>query len=184
MTSLLARRTRLGLGLAGLCTALGLLGCAAPSVHDYASERPVLDLRSYFNGPVTAHGMFSDRSGRVVKRFVVTMDCRWQGDMGTLDETFRYSDGSTQRRVWQLRRGADGRYVGTAADVVGEALGEAAGNAFHWRYTLALPVDGRVLNVQLDDWMFLVDEQVLLNKTAMSKFGLHLGDISLSFRKD
>ena len=38
---------------------------------------------------------------------------------------------------------ADGRYTGRADDVVGEATGQALGNAFNWKYTLALPVDGR-----------------------------------------
>ncbi|MBP6617936.1 MAG: DUF3833 family protein, partial [Burkholderiaceae bacterium] len=40
-----------------------LSGCAAPKVADYAAEKPVLDLREYFNGPLSAHGMFQDRSG-------------------------------------------------------------------------------------------------------------------------
>lgn len=169
--------------LALAAAAVGLFGCAGPSVSDYASETPVLDLRAYFNGTVTAHGIFTDRSGHVVKRFVVKMDCTWQGDDGTLDEAFTYSDGSTQRRVWHIKRSADDRYVGTATDVVGEAQGEAAGNAFNWHYTLALPVDGKVLNVQFDDWMYLVDEHTMLNKAVMSKFGVRLGEVTLSFTK-
>jgi hypothetical protein len=160
-----------------------LTGCAGPSVTDYATERPLLDLRSYFNGLVTAHGMFTDRSGKVVKRFVVEMNCSWQGEVGTLDEDFTFSDGTKQRRIWTLRRGADGRYTGTADDVVGEALGESAGNAFNWRYTLALPVDGSIVQVQFDDWMFLIDERTMLNKAVMSKFGFRLGEVTLSFTK-
>jgi hypothetical protein len=58
------------------------------------------------------------------------------------------------------------RYVGRADDVVGEAQGEAAGNALRWRYVLALPVDGRVWNVDFDDWMFLIDDKVMLNRSA------------------
>lgn len=177
------RGARRGLGLVVLAASAGISGCASPAVRDYASERPLLDLRSYFNGPVTADGLFTDRSGRVVKRFRVQMNGSWQGDAGTLDEAFTYSDGTQQRRVWHLRRGVDSQYVGTAADVVGQARGEAAGNAFNWHYTLALPVDGRVVNVQLDDWMFLMDEHTLLNRAVMTKFGVHLGDLTLSFHK-
>ena len=118
-------------------------GCASPAVQDYAAERPVFDLRSYFNGHLTAHGMFTDRSGRVVKRFVVKMEGRWQGDEGELDESFSYSDGSHQRRVRHLKRQPDGGWQGRADDVVDTAEGAAGGNAFRWQYTLALPVDGR-----------------------------------------
>jgi hypothetical protein len=152
-------------------------------VGDYAGERPLLDLRSYFNGTVDAWGVFTDRSGKVVKRFTVVMDCRWEGDRGVLDEAFTYSDGSTQRRIWRLVRHADGRYSGTADDVVGSAEGQASGNAFNWRYTLALPVDGRVWEVQFDDWMVLMDERVMLNKAVMSKWGIRLGEVTLAFRR-
>jgi len=169
-----------------LCAAL-LAGCAGPQVNDYAAEKPVLDMRQYFNGTVDAYGVFTDRSGKVVKRFTVVMKCSWQGppgsETGVLDEDFTYSDGSKDRRVWTLKRAPDGRYTGTAADVLGEAVGEEKGNAFRWGYTLKLPVDGRVIEVQFDDWMYLMNDKVLLNKADMSKFGFKLGEVTLSFVK-
>jgi NOL1/NOP2/fmu family ribosome biogenesis protein len=44
-------------------------------------------------------------------------------------------------------------------------------------------VDGKVYEVQFDDWMYLVDERVMLNKARMSKFGIYLGEVTLSFTK-
>ena len=38
-----------------------------PKVSDYAAEKPVLDLRQYFNGTIDAHGVFTNRSGKVVQ---------------------------------------------------------------------------------------------------------------------
>ncbi len=167
-----------------LACALLLAGCGATmQPSDYAAEQPKLDLKSYFNGTVDAWGVFQDRGGKVVKRFTVVMDCHWEGDTGTLDEHFTYSDGTTQRRVWTLKKTGDGRYTGTASDVIGEAAGSTGGNAFNWRYTLALPVDGKVYNVNFDDWMYLMDEKVMLNRAVMSKFGIRLGEVTLSFRK-
>lgn len=184
MTNTFRRHAARWVGVLAIATAtMALPGCASPDVGDYAAERPALDLRTYFDGKVTAHGIFTDRSGRVVKRFVVDMKCAWQSDVGTLDETFHYSDGSTQRRVWIIKRMPGGRYSGTAADVVGQASGREAGNAFNWQYTLALPVDGTVWHVQLDDWMYLVDELTMLNKAVMTKFGIKVGEITLSFTK-
>jgi hypothetical protein len=160
----------------------GLAGCAGIDVAQYKAEKPAFDLARYFNGTVDGWGMFQDRSGKVVRRFTVRIDARWDGDNGTLDEHFEFADGEKQNRIWKLTRNGD-RYVGTAGDVVGEGLGAAAGNAFNLRYVLALPVDGRVWNVDMDDWMFLIDEQTVLNRTTMSKFGLRLGEVTLSFRK-
>ena len=169
----------------GLCTVLVMLltGCAAPRVENYRDESPVLDLREYFDGQVEAWGMFQDRSGRVVKRFTVAITGSWSGDVGTLEEDFVYSDGTTQRRVWTITRADDHTYTGYAEDVIGEAGGQAWGNALRWRYVLALDVDGKTYHVDFDDWMYLVDEKVLLNRSEMRKFGFRLGEVTLAFRK-
>ena len=38
-------------------------------------------------------------------------------------------------------------------------------------------------SVQFDDWMYLMNDKVLLNKAEMSKFGFKLGEVTLSFVK-
>jgi len=177
------RRHLLAAAGAAVSTVVGLSGCASPSIEQYAQEKPVLDLQQYFNGTLDAYGVFTDRSGAVVKRFTVVMKCSWQGDDGVLDEDFVYSDGTLQKRIWRLKKLSNGRFSGRADDVVGEAQGESRGNAFHWTYTLSLPVDGRVFDVQFDDWMYLMTDQVMLNKATMSKFGVRLGEVTLSFTK-
>jgi hypothetical protein len=176
-------KRRLLLGSAALAATWTLGGCASHSIDTYANEKPVLDLRRYFNGVLDAYGVFTDRSGEVVKRFTVVMRCSWQGEEGVLDEDFTYSDGTTEKRVWRLTHLGDGRYTGTAGDVVGTAVGQTRGNAFQWNYTLALPVDGKVYEVQFDDWMYLMTDNVMLNKATMKKFGVKLGEVTLSFTK-
>ena len=166
-----------------LGAAAALAGCASPGPADYAAEKPVLDLKSYFNGELIAHGMFSDRSGKVLRRFTAQITGTWNGGEGTLDERFQWSDGKTERRVWRLSDQGGGRWIGRADDVVGEAIGVAAGNALNWRYTLRLPVDDKVYEVEFDDWMFLIDERTMLNRAVMSKFGVRLGEVTLSFTK-
>lgn len=165
-------------------SALLLAGCgSAPRIEDHANQTPKLDLKTYLNGPLMAHGVFTDRAGSVKRRFTVQMQAHWQGDVGTLEEDFVYSDGSKERRVWTITQLGPQRYKGAAADVVGEARGEAAGNALRWTYTLKLPVDGSVYEVDFDDWFYLMDDKVLLNKATMSKFGFKLGEVTLAFVK-
>jgi hypothetical protein len=168
-----------------------LAGCAGPQISDYAAEKPAFDLRRYLDGTLDAHGVFTDRSGRVVKRFTVVMRGSWKttaaGEEGVLEEDFSYSDGTTSRRVWRLTQpagqtpGQPVRYEGRADDVVGVAQGVESGNAFRWRYTLNLPVGDKVYEVQFDDWMYRIDGKTVLNKATMSKFGIYLGEVTLSF---
>ena len=168
---------------AGVTGASLLTGCAGPQITDHAADKPRLDLRRYFNGTLDAYGVFLDRSGKLVRRFTVVMNCSWSGNEGVLDEDFTYSDGAKQKRIWRMKCLGEGRYSGRADDVIGTALGQTSGNAFRWGYTLSLPVDGKVYEVQFDDWMYLMDERVMLNKAVMSKFGITLGEVQLTFIK-
>lgn len=174
------RWTRL---LLAAIAALFLASCASVSVQDYAAEKPALDLKEYFNGKVDAWGVIQDRSGKVIKRMTVEMTCTWNGDVGTLDERFTYADGSKETRVWTIRKQGN-RYVGTAADVVGEALGEAQGNTLRWRYVLdAKREGGGTIHLDMDDWMWLIDDKTMVNKTSFSKFGIRFGEVTIFFRK-
>jgi hypothetical protein len=168
---------------AALFFAFLLAGCAAPGPQSYRDEKPALDLMHYFDGTVDAWGQFADRSGKVLKRFKVVIRGRVAGETLTLDEDFSYSDGTRQRRVWTIRRVDAHRYSGTAADVVGEARGELWGNALRWQYVLALEVDGKLWHVDFDDWMYLHDDGVMLNRSEMSKFGVRLGEVLIAFRR-
>jgi hypothetical protein len=167
------------------CAALLLSSaCSTPPAAHYRQARPVFDPTFYFAGHTRGWGMFQQRSGEVVKRFTVDLQGHGDAQRFTLDESFTYDDGSRQQRQWVLRKAADGSWRGTAGDVIGDAIGEQAGNALHWQYVLSLPVDGETYAMDMDDWMFLIDGQTLLNRTTMRKFGVMVGEVTLAFRKD
>jgi hypothetical protein len=161
-------------------------GCAAVDPEVYRDQKPALDLRRYFDGTIVGHGMVTNRAGRVERRFVVTIRARWDGDVGTLDEDFVWSDGETEKRVWTLRPvpGQPGRWTGTASDVKGEAVGAVAGNALHWSYTLRVKTrDGSRYDIDFDDWMFLIDERVLMNRAVMRFWTFKVGEVLISFTR-
>jgi len=165
-------------------TAALLTACGSVDVAHYAAEKPTLELPTFFNGTIDAWGIFQKRSGEVARRFNVEIQASWVSpNEGTLDERFTYSDGEKQRRVWTLKRQADGSWQGTADDVVGVATGHVSGNALRWTYVLRLPVDGKEYLVNFDDWMWQMDEFSMMNRSTMSKFGIDLGEVTLFFRK-
>jgi hypothetical protein len=160
-----------------------LAGCAGPDIQQYKTNTPQLDLTEYFTGVTDAWGMFQNRNGEVTKRFHVEITGSQQQGQLTLDERFRYDDGTTQQRIWRLARDSNGQWRGTADDVKGEAQGSTAGNALRWQYTLLLPVDGATYEMQFDDWMFLIDRCTMLNRASMRKFGIEFGQVTLTFRR-
>ncbi len=167
-----------------LTLALTLAGCAAVDPGVYANARPALELKRYFEGTLQGHGMFSDRSGVVQRHFVVTITASWNGEVGTLDERFVWSDGERETRVWTLRPDGPGKWIGTADGVIGEARGVVSGNALHWAYRYRLRTgEGKTYDLAFDDWMFQIDDKVMLNRAVMSYYGFRVGEVLISFRR-
>jgi len=160
-----------------------LSSCVVPDITQYQNLQPKLDLEHFFVGKTDAWGMFQKRSGELVKRFHVEIIGTKQQEKLILDEHFSYDDGTKQRRIWTLIRTADGNWHGTANDVVGEAIGQVAGNALHWQYQLLLPVDDSTFEMHFDDWMYLIDERSMINRASMSKWGVDMGQVTLFFSK-
>lgn len=165
--------------LLGLCTAVLVLAACSASIDDYEGTTPALKLEEFFNGPLVAHGMLQSRSGEVTRRFTATMEGTWDGNEGVLDEDFFWDDGENEKRVWYLTKTAKNTYAGTAGDVVGTAVGTTAGHALHWKYQLEVPMGDRTIKVTMDDWMYLLDEDRLINRTRMTYFGVHVGDLTI-----
>ena len=164
---------------------LAVFGCAGIDMRHYEKNTPKFDLYQYFQGATTGWGIVLDRKGRLTRQFVVTIAGRIdnQGDL-IMEEDFDWSDGEKSKRVWRISKEGDHSYVGRAGDVIDTAQGIAYGNVLSWNYVLALENEGTTWHIDFDDWMFLQPNNVLINRTTMSKFGLHVGEVIISFRKD
>ena len=161
-----------------VATIVLLSGCSA-KLEDYAGVQPSLKLEEFFNGELVAYGMVQDYSNKVNQRFKVDMIGTWEGNQGVLDETFYYADGSTSKRIWYITKTGEGRYVGRADDVIGSADGKVSGNTLNWVYDLEIELDGEPFVITLDDWLYLIDENNMMNRTEMRKFGITVGEITI-----
>ena len=154
-----------------------------PTLNHYKGSEPPLELKEYFTGPIKAWGLVQDRKGHVTRRFDVEMVGAWDGDTGTLKEQFKYYDGQTQERIWTIKKIADHRYEGTAGDIIGKADGEIEGSAMRWAYQMDLPVGDKTYKITFDDWMFLMNDGVLINRSYLKKFGITVAELTLFMQK-
>lgn len=162
---------------------LALAACASVEVGDYAGNAPAMVPQAFFSGTLVAEGVVKNRGGRVIRRFTADIDASWRDGVGTLEEDFVFDDGERDRRVWTLRPHPDGGFIGTAGDVVGEGRASVAGNAMFLDYVLRLPWRDGTIDVGVDDRMYLVSEDVLINESTLSKFGFRVGEILLTIRR-
>ncbi|WP_169570026.1 DUF3833 domain-containing protein [Sneathiella limimaris] len=166
--------------LAGL---LVLVGCNTMKPEQFEGTEPAFDLFGFFEGNVSAWGIFEDRFGNLRRQFTVDIDGVVDGDELTLDENFIYADGEVDRRVWKIRRTAPHKYEGRADDIVGEASGVMYGNAFNWIYEMDLQVGESTWRVKFDDWLFRQPGDVVINKATVTRWGVKIGTVTLFFKK-
>jgi hypothetical protein len=159
-----------------------VLSCSS-SLDEYENTDPKFNLPSYFKGEVTAWGIVQDYSKKLTRRFCVDIIGTWQGSEGQLHETFYYNDGEQQIRIWDLKIAEDGTVTGGAADVIGKASGGSKGAAFNWQYTLRVPIDNTEYDLFVDDWMFMMDSNRMMNRSYMKKLGITVAEISIFFDK-
>lgn len=159
---------------------LFLASCSSIDINDYSKNSPKLDVREFFNGHLTAHGVLKDRSGHVTRYFNATIDASWdEQGAGTLSEKFLFDDGEEQSRIWKLTPNNDGHYTASANDVLGTSVMNTSGNALILKYVLQVVYKGDVLNLNVDDRMFLVNDNMIINESVMTKFGFKVGEIDL-----
>jgi hypothetical protein len=151
--------------------------------EDMAARGPTFDMKHYLSGPILCEGVIYGPTGRVTSRFVAEMEGAWDGDTGTLRETFRYDTGAVQDREWTLHLDPDGTIRAEAPDVVGQGTGRAAGAGVQMRYRIRLGEDagGHVLDVT--DWMYLMENGTIMNRSQFTKFGFTVAELVATMRR-
>ena len=163
-----------------------LTGCLNNDMQpiDFKDKKPRLIIEKYLSGNVKAYGILQNRSGKVTRKFIADLDGKWDGKQLILDEKFHWSDGEIQTRQWQITKIDEHHYEGTAEDVVGIAKGFSYGPAFKFEYVLLVPFKNRKIKITFDDWIFMQDEKVAINRATMTKFGFKVAELTVSFIKN
>lgn len=155
----------------------------AQAPDDYASG-PEFDIRRVLNGPLLCDGIIYGPTGRVSSRFTARFDAKWNGDKGVMREHFRYDSGSEQHREWRLSVGADGQIKAEADDLVGVGSGRQQGSGVQLKYRIKLPEGGGGHELDVVDWMYLLDNGTIMNRSQFRKFGLKVGELVATMRPD
>jgi hypothetical protein len=158
-------------------------GCSNNKIDYYDSKKDKIDIRSFFDGEIEGWGGIFDYQGRQTRSFTVKIKGAWEKDKGILDEWFVFDDGEKTERKWNIEFSNNSIFVAGAQDVIGQAKGIQNGNAVNMNYVLTLPYNGSTINLKMDDWMYLVDKDIILNRTSMNKFGFKVGEVVLFMKK-
>ncbi len=159
-----------------------ITGFRSQRLSHYTGKGPTFDPRTHLSGPILCEGIIYDPFGRVSSRFTADMHGTWDGNRATLTEAFTYDTGTTQNRAWQLILANDGTIRAEAEDLDGPGIGQTQGPACQMRYRIRLPADagGHVLDVI--DWMYLMPNGTIMNRSQFRKFGIKVAELIATMR--
>jgi hypothetical protein len=160
-----------------------LPGCNNNTIDFYQDRKTKLDLKKFFNGDIEGWGAIFDWQGRQIRNFSVKIKGTWDQNKGVLHEQFEFNDGEKVERKWDIEFSDENRFVGKAHDIIDRAKGIEKGNAVNINYVLQVPYNKSTINLNMDDWMYLIEENIVLNRTDMKKFGFKVGEIVLFMKK-
>jgi hypothetical protein len=163
-----------------------LAACGTINPQAQLDQKPRFDLKGYFDGPIVGYGIVQDRSGTVISRFDVKMQGSWQGTEGRLDEVFNYYDdpmGQPPTRTWYFKQKPDGQFEGRASDIEGLAVSSSYGAVGRWQYSMKLPVGKNKILVRFDDWMWPMNDGVIINRSYIKKYGFKVAEVTIVMQK-
>lgn len=166
-----------------LLSVMTIFSCSSNDIKIYSNNSPKLNIFDYFDGELEAYGILQDRSGKVTRSFTVKMTGVVKNNQLKLQEYFVFDDGERQERLWVINKVDDNNFTATAGDVVGQANGKQYGNAVNMKYILTIPYKKTSINVSIDDWMYLIDNESLMNVSKIKKFGFTVAKLSIGFKK-
>ena len=172
--------------ISSLVFAILLTNCSGNNMKpiDFKDQKPRLIIEEYLSGNVKAWGILQNRSGKVTRQFSADLNGKWDGKQLVLDEKFIWNDGEIQTRQWKIDKIDEHNYEGTAGDVVGKAKGYSYGPAFKFEYVLLVPVKGKEMKITFDDWIFMQDEKIAINRATLTKFRFKVGELTVFFKKN
>lgn len=171
-----------------LVLVLALGGCGSRDIAQFSGGAPSMSPADWMVGTVDGYGLAIDRFGSVKSQFHAHEVGTWDAATRTvtLNERIDYLQGSGDApidRVWRFVEVAPGHWTGTAADVIGTATGEQAGNAWHLMFHQKLPVGGHQIEVAVDDWRWREADGVAVDSSTISKLGVTLATAQIAFVK-
>ena len=159
------------------------IGCHM-RIEDFNQTQPELIPQKFFSGELVMYGLVKDWKGSVIRSFKGQIQASWNEEgIGTLAESFVFNDGEQQNRSWTLKPIDEKTFIATASDVVGKGQFTARGNSMFGRYTLQIPYRNSTIDLNIQDWLHLQEDGIILNHAKMKKFGITVGELIVTMIK-
>ena len=155
-------------------------------IGDFNGSVPVFLPEQFFLGRLEGWAVIENFVGGLQKRATITAAGELDRETNAIlfTETYTFDDGHSDTLHWTIRRSSPGHYIGIENRLEGEAIGEQAGCAFHWKYTRDTPQgNGKSTKLNFDDWFYAIDGRACIVRGSSGRAGLPFATAHVTYRK-
>jgi uncharacterized protein DUF3833 len=155
-------------------------------IEAFRGMKPEFLPEEFFIGKLEGWAVLESLVGGLQKRATISAVGEWDIATQTVafTETYTFDDGHTDTLRWIIRKTGEGKYRGREPLLDGDADGEQAGCAFHWRYTRDTPqADGAKTKLNFDDWFYRIDDRACIVRGSAGRAGLPFATAHVTYRK-
>ena len=153
-------------------------------ISDFENTLPVYRPEDFLAGRLEGWGILEKITGGLQQRFTVQAEGVFDGSVLSFRETWTFDDGHVDTLAWTITPLGGGKYSGSETRIDGEAEGDQAGCAFHWRYSRDTPQkDGSSTTLNFNDWFYRIDDRIVIVKGTAGRLGLPFGTAHVTYRR-
>lgn len=156
------------------------------AIADFKVTTPLFLPERFFAGRLEGWAVLESPIGGLLKRATISAHGTFDAATDTVNftETYGFDDGRSDTLRWTIHKMAEGHYLGHENRLDGEAMGEQAGCAFHWKYTRDTPQGGdRSFKLNFDDWFYAIDERACIVRGSVGRAGIPFATAHVTYRK-
>jgi hypothetical protein len=164
--------------------------CCFNKIERYKDLKPTMNFEKFFSNKLIAYGSVYDFFGRLDRRFIIKseqIDNPKKDGKTLYKQSIEYLDTG---KIEQMKAYAifdkNNKNSFTYKDnmMVSEATYEQSGNAAHVSYDLKIKRDdGSTIIVSNDDWIYMMNNDRLVNNIKVKKFGITVAQIIMNIEK-
>ena len=155
-------------------------------IEEFRNTTPPFLPEEFFSGKLEGWAVLESVVGGLQRRAIISAEGSWLAAEQQVHfvETYRFDDGHVDTLRWLIRRDGPGRYSGSEQSLAGDAEGEQAGCAFHWKYTRDTPQkDGGQVRLNFDDWFYRIDNNACIVRGSAGRAGIPFATAHVTYRK-
>lgn len=156
------------------------------AISDFEGTIPAFLPEQFFVGRLEGWAVVESLIGGLQRRATIAATGKLEDGTASIlfTETYTFDDGHSDTLHWTIRKSSPGHYLGIENRLEGEAVGEQAGCAFHWKYTRDTPQgNGKSTRLNFDDWFYAIDDRACIVRGSSGRAGLPFATAHVTYHK-